>query len=72
MLAALRALPDTENSAREIDLEDLGRSIRDDFDEQHLDWLRGVVGSLAKDGLAAIREESPAYDAAPAVRVGLP
>lgn len=72
VLAALRALPVAENSASEIELEDLGRSIRDDFDEQHLDWLRGVVGSLARDGLAAIREESPAYDAAPAVRVGLP
>ena len=72
VLATLRALPVAEDSSSDIGLEDLGRTIRDDFDEAHLDWLRGVVGSLAKDGLAAIQEESPAYDATPGVRVRLP
>jgi A/G-specific adenine glycosylase len=72
VLATLRGLPVAEDSSSDIGLADLGRTIRDDFDEEHLDWLRGVVGSLANDGLAAIREETPAYDATPNVRVRLP
>lgn len=72
VLAMLRALPATEDVAAEIGLDELGRSVCADFDEEHLSWLRDVVGSLAKDGLAAIREDRPTYDTEPTVRVRLP
>jgi A/G-specific adenine glycosylase len=72
VLATLRSLPAEDNAPNGIGLAELGRTIRDDFAEEHLGWLRGVVGGLAKDGLAAISEESPAYDADASVRVSLP
>jgi A/G-specific adenine glycosylase len=72
ILARLRSLPEADASSPGIDLNDLGRSIRDDFDDGHIDWLRGIVGGLAKDGLASISEESAVYDASSAPRVRLP
>jgi A/G-specific adenine glycosylase len=72
VLARLRVLPDECAGSPGIDLEALGRAVRDDFAEKDLAWLRGVVGSLAKDGLATISEERPEYDANPTVRVSLP
>jgi hypothetical protein len=54
----------------------LGAQLRPEFAESDLPWLRGVVASLARDGLA-VAEERPTYDAPdgarPAeVRVKLP
>ncbi|HKG26749.1 MAG TPA: A/G-specific adenine glycosylase [Thermomicrobiales bacterium] len=72
VLATLRSLPTEDDTPNGIGLEELGRTIRDDFAEEHFGWLRSVVGGLAKDGLAAISEESPAYDAEATVRVSLP
>jgi A/G-specific adenine glycosylase len=61
-----------------IGLHDLGPKVRDDFSDEHLPWLYGVVRELSRDGLAHIAEDRPAYDAgAPeptsaGVRVRLP
>ncbi|MEA2512825.1 MAG: A/G-specific adenine glycosylase [Thermomicrobiales bacterium] len=72
VLAQLRRLPEGDTDEASIDLAELGRSIRDDFNDEHLDWLGGVVRSLTKDGLAVIAEERPSYDDEPVVRVRLP
>jgi hypothetical protein len=68
VLAELRRAP------REgVPLRKLGRDLREDFGEAELPWLRGVVESLEKDGLArlwfaeelprAVAEERAAYGA---------
>jgi len=73
VLAALRELPQEPGAA--IPLADLGPRLRPDFAEADLPWLRGVVDSLAKDGLA-VAEERPSYDAgcspSEEIRVKLP
>lgn len=70
LVAALRSLPDGEAA----DLASLGPRVRDDFQPEHLPWLYDLVRGLQQDGLAAVAEDSPDYDAAePArVRVRLP
>jgi A/G-specific adenine glycosylase len=57
VLEALRDGPDRTISAHE-----LGSRLRPDYATEHAPWLRTIVASLAKDGLAAIEEESPPYD----------
>jgi hypothetical protein len=54
-------------------LRKLGEGLREDFGEEELPWLRGVVEGLEKDGLArlwsaqehpqAVAEERAAYGA---------
>ncbi len=39
----------------EIDLRDLGCRVREDFTDEDVPWPYGVVESLKKDGLAAVR-----------------
>jgi A/G-specific adenine glycosylase len=58
VLAALR-----ENPTSGVSMSDLGRMLRDDFSDEHLPWLHGVVFGMQRDGLATIAEESPTYDA---------
>lgn len=76
VLAALRdhAADSLPNGG--IPIRELGTKIRDDFGDNHLDWLREVVNGLQQDGLARVAEESPSYDSdeqyAPTVRVSLP
>jgi A/G-specific adenine glycosylase len=65
-----------EEAAEGIPLGELGAQLRPEFAESDLPWLRGVVASLTRDGLA-IAEERPAYDATGAaaltkLRVKLP
>lgn len=61
ILAALRAAPPDQG----LTLADIGQQIREGFSDRDLPWLQQLVGGLARDGLATIAEESPAYDAAP-------
>ncbi len=59
----LRELP-----AGDVDgilLANLGPQLREDFNETDLPWLAGLVQGLHRDGLAALAEERPGYDAAP-------
>ena len=35
-------------------MRELGEDLREDFGEEELPWLRGVVESLEKDGLARL------------------
>jgi A/G-specific adenine glycosylase len=58
VLAALRDNPETG-----IPLLELGRVLRADFADEHLPWLHGVIFGMQRDGLAAIAEETPEYDA---------
>ena len=54
-------------------MRELGEDLREDFGEEELPWLRGVVESLEKDGLArlwsatddlqTVAEERAAYGA---------
>jgi A/G-specific adenine glycosylase len=60
VLAELRALPLEPDAA--IPLVALGQGVRPDFSDDHVPWLRGVVASLERDGLA-VAEERPAWDA---------
>ncbi len=46
-----------------IDLASLGTRVRDDFGDEDIPWLYQLVQGLARDGLAAVAEEKPAYDA---------
>jgi A/G-specific adenine glycosylase len=68
---ALREAGDDDGG---LDLRSLGGLVREGFVEEDLPWLRGVVGGLARDGLLALREDAPEYDAADpgALRVSLP
>ena len=77
VLAALRELPDDEPAA--LDLRELGTRLRPEFSDDELPWIYEVVESLRKDGLAAVNEDRPAYDAGGSstldpgeVRVSLP
>jgi hypothetical protein len=60
VLAHLRALPPDPDAA--IPLSHLGAGLREDFADEHVPWLLGVVASLERDGLA-VAEERPAWDA---------
>ena len=72
VLARLREHSMEERAAEGIPLRDLGGQIRPDFGDDHVPWLRGIVASLAKDGLA-VAEEAPADRASePDLRVRLP
>ncbi len=62
VLAALRELP-VDDPVAAVGLDALGRRIRPGYDAGQRPWLVGVVGSLAADGLVAVAEERPAYDA---------
>jgi A/G-specific adenine glycosylase len=62
VLAALREEHADETSDG-IPLSVLGRQVKPEFEVSDLPWLYGVVSGLQKDGLAAIGEERPAYDA---------
>ncbi|MDQ3694993.1 MAG: A/G-specific adenine glycosylase [Chloroflexota bacterium] len=46
-----------------IDLATLGTRVRNDFGNEDIPWLYELVQGLARDGLAAVAEEKPAYDA---------
>ena len=72
VLDALRSVPTDVQAG--IDLSELGPRIREHFDASDLPWLRSVVDGLARDGLAVIAEEGPAYDLAGpgSVKVRLP
>ena len=69
-IAALRELDDGQS----LDLLALGPRVRDDFSDEHLVWLQGIVNDLARDGLAQIAEERAEYDAGEpgTIRVRLP
>ena len=62
VLAVLRELPDDEPPAA-LELRALGNKLRPDFSDDELPWIYEVVQSLRKDGLAAVNEDRPAYDA---------
>ena len=63
VLAALRDLATGDAAGRAIDLRALGPSVREGFTEADVPWLYEVVQGLAKDGLAMVAEDRPAYDA---------
>ncbi|CAA9554212.1 MAG: A/G-specific adenine glycosylase [uncultured Thermomicrobiales bacterium] len=62
ILAELRAIPPVppENG---ITMPDLGQRVRPGFEPTDLPWLQEIVSGLAKDGLAAVAEDRPRYDA---------
>jgi A/G-specific adenine glycosylase len=69
VLAVLREAP-----PEGVALGELGKALREGFGEADLPWLRGVVESLRKDGLARVSPEE-AWSADPpraTVRVSLP
>lgn len=70
VIAALRQVEDGES----IELDELGPLVRDDFNDEHVAWLREVVEALSRDGLAQVAEEKATYDAGEGavVRVRLP
>lgn len=59
ILAALRE--HDAASADGIPLSTLGARVKPDYADGDRPWLYGVVAGLAKDGLAAIAEETPGY-----------
>lgn len=61
IVAALRELPTTETHG--ISLTELGPRVLNGYTDSDLPWLRGLVEGLQRDGLAAIAEDSPRYDA---------
>jgi len=69
-IEALRELEDGQT----LDLARLGARVRDDFSNEHINWLRDLVEGLSRDGLAQIAEEPAEYDAGEPVtiRVRLP
>ncbi|HEX5499548.1 MAG TPA: hypothetical protein VFX03_09990, partial [Thermomicrobiales bacterium] len=76
VVAALRDLNAAEHVAG-LSLAELGQRVKPAFAEADVPWLRGLVRDLERDGLAAIAEEAPAYDASdpaatPELRVRLP
>ncbi|HEU0114892.1 MAG TPA: A/G-specific adenine glycosylase [Thermomicrobiales bacterium] len=76
VVAALRELDPTERAAG-VSLAELGPRVKPSFAEDDVAWLHGLVRDLARDGLAAIAEDAPAYDAStpektPELRVRLP
>ncbi|MGI9252620.1 MAG: A/G-specific adenine glycosylase [Thermomicrobiales bacterium] len=70
VIDALRSAHETPEAA--MLLETLGPIIRPDFSVDHLPWLTGLVSDLARDGLAVIAEDQPAYDEPPSLRIRLP
>ncbi len=54
VLAALREAPEEG-----VPLRELGQGLREGFGQEDLPWIRNVVESLKKDGLAVIEEERP-------------
>src|SRR5215210_571582 len=62
VLARLREAPEEGVSLRE-----LGAALREGFGEGDLDWIRTVVESLEKDGLAVVYEQRPHDNRAEAV-----
>jgi A/G-specific adenine glycosylase len=70
----LRELP--VGDVHGIPLASLGPQLREDFSENDLPWLASLVQGLQRDGLAALAEERPVYDAEPELtldtRVRLP
>ena len=70
IIDALRDAHQQDDAA--LSLEMLGPLVRPDFDAQHITWLQGLVSDLARDGLAMIAEERPAYDAESTLTVRLP
>jgi A/G-specific adenine glycosylase len=74
IVETLRELP--ADNLEGIPLAILGPKLREDFSEADLPWLAGLVLGLRRDGLAALAEERPAYDASPeltlASRIRLP
>jgi len=71
VLDVLRTMTPDEGG---LALRQLGPKVRDDFDDDDVPWLRSVVDGLAKDGLAVVAEDRPAYDASDpgAAKVRLP
>jgi A/G-specific adenine glycosylase len=58
VLAALR-----DNPVTGVVLSELGPLVREDFSDEHIPWLYGVVTGMQKDGLAKVAEDdAPAYD----------
>jgi len=55
-----------------VSLEELGPRVRPGFADADVPWLYDVVRGLAKDGLALVAEDSPAYDAAETGAEGAP
>ena len=76
VLAELRGLPVDEGAESGIPIHDLGERVSEGFGTDDVPWLYGVVESLARDGLATVAKDAPAYDAAVSepgeVRVKLP
>lgn len=76
VLAELRGLPTAAGAEVGIPIHDLGARVREGFGAEDVPWLYGVVESLSRDGLAAVAEDAPAYDAGSSgtgeVRVKLP
>ncbi|HEU5432119.1 MAG TPA: A/G-specific adenine glycosylase [Thermomicrobiales bacterium] len=76
VVAALRELDSAEHAAG-LSLAELGPRVKPSFADADLAWLRTLVRDLERDGLAAIAEDAPAYDAtnpepSPELRVRLP
>lgn len=69
VLAALRDLgPDGS-----LSLEDLGRAVKPDYVSGEVEWLAGLVGRLAAEGLVRVlREDGLGYEVGPEDRVALP
>lgn len=63
IVETLRELPTEDIDG--IPLASLGSQLREDFSETDLPWLAGLVQGLQREGLAAIAEDRPAYDASP-------
>jgi A/G-specific adenine glycosylase len=61
IVEVLRALPEDEPEG--IPLPELGLRVREGFTTENMPWLRELVESLQRDGLALVAEDSPPYDA---------
>ncbi len=61
VIEALRGLPATH--AAGVSLLELGPQVRPGFSEADVPWLYEVVRGLSRDGLAAVAEDRPEYDA---------
>ncbi|MCC6793068.1 MAG: A/G-specific adenine glycosylase [Thermomicrobiales bacterium] len=66
VLAVLR-----QNPSAGVAMAELGRLVREDFTDEHVEWLYGVVTGMQRDGLAKIAEETPPYDTAD-LKISLP
>ncbi|MFT4037333.1 MAG: A/G-specific adenine glycosylase [Thermomicrobiales bacterium] len=61
IVEALRELPDEAHAG--LTLGELGPRLRENFGAEDLPWLASLVQGLQRDGLAAVAEESPPWDA---------